>query len=374
MSRRAFGSLGENPGTTVLKRLGAGQLVTARFQPLGTTAANTNTVKAQLETRMASLGIFKTPEYVGWGKDDNNGLFVFKAEMKTGQFTAQEVANKIKAAMPGLDAALGAKRLNFLTIRHPTPNGEVVPAAVPDAPVTPGGGSDGGGGGGGAQEEEEGFFTRKIGPVPVWAIGAGVLVLGAGLVLVATRRRPAPAAMQANRRMTSNRRRALKPNDPRWEMEQYYRSPHGSALMRFQRTRNREEAAYRMWEELTRSFTDERGVTHVQSPDDRRAAYDLVREAYPDVDLGFPRPGGLTRNPVYALPERKAYPITSRKDAYHATQRLKQGRVRDEADAKRIIAAIKRTHHDIWREYLEGYSVSKIMTSKRKGLTARRRA
>jgi hypothetical protein len=202
----------------------------------------------------------------------------------------------------------------------------------------------------------------------LWAgVGAGVVaLLGLGYLAINRQKAPKP--------LTSNRRRALKPNDRRWEMEQYYRSPHGSALMRSQRTRNREEAAYRMWEELTRSFTDERGVTHAQSPDDRRAAYDLVREAYPDVDLGFPRPGGLTRNPVYALPERKAYPITSRKDAYHATQRLKQGRVKDEADAKRIIAAIKRTHPDIWREYLEGYSVSKIMTSKRKGLTARRRA
>ena len=75
---------------------------------------------------------------------------------------------------------------------------------------------------------------------------------------------------------------------------------------------------------------------------------------------------------VYAIPERKAYPITTDVDAKNATKRLKQGRVKDEADANRIIAAIRSKHHDIWREYLEGYPVSKIMASKRKGLAARR--
>jgi len=83
--------------------------------------------------------------------------------------------------------------------------------------------------------------------------------------------------------------------------------------------------------------------------------------------------GELTQNrsTVYAIPERRAYPITSAKDAYHATQRLKQGRVKSEDEARRIIAAIKREHHDIWSAYLKDYPVSRIMTSKRKGLAAR---
>jgi hypothetical protein len=86
-----------------------------------------------------------------------------------------------------------------------------------------------------------------------------------------------------------------------------------------------------------------------------------------------PKPLTSNRRVIYALPERKAYPITSREDAINATKRLKQGRVRSEADANLIIAAIEREHHDIWREYLEGYPVSRIMRSKRKGLAARRR-
>ena len=434
LSLNSVGSLGDGSQTgTGLRRLGAGQLVTARFQPLGTTAANTNTVKAQLETRMASLGIFKTPEFVGWGRGDNNGLFVYRAELKTGQFTAQQVADTIKAAMPGLDTALGAKRLNFLTIRHPTPSGENVPAATPDTPVTPeaGGGSyggDGGGGGGGAQEEEESFFTRKVGGVPVWAIGAGVLVLGAGLVFVATRKKTAPAALAAN---TKRKRRYLDsthgkqrvarelgvtaadiaswiadPSIGERETMHMYRQARGSksASRSLQRIRNARRSEIdlalmpramkrndRRWEAEQRARNTPRWarspltreeqainwylsfVEPDMSPDDREAAQALTAERYPDVDLKRAM-RKLARNPVYALPERKAYPITSRKDAYHATQRLKQGRVKDEADAKRIIAAIKRTHPDIWREYLEGYSVSKIMTSKRKGLTARRRA
>jgi hypothetical protein len=161
---------------------------------------------------MASLGIFKTPEYVGWGKDDNNGLFVYRAELKTGQFTAQQVADKIKAAMPGLDTALGAKRLNFLTIRHPTPSGEVV-EMVPEAPsiapdstsgggaTTGGGGATTGGGGGGAAQEEENFFTRKFGGVPVWAIGALLMTLGGGLVLFAPRKKPASVAKNPRDRL-----------------------------------------------------------------------------------------------------------------------------------------------------------------------------
>lgn len=79
------------------------------------------------------------------------------------------------------------------------------------------------------------------------------------------------------------------------------------------------------------------------------------------------------RPTVYAIPERKAYPITTAKDAYHATQRLKQGRVKSKDEARRIIAAIKREHHDIWSKYLKDYPVSRIIRSKRKGIAARHR-
>lgn len=90
--------------------------------------------------------------------------------------------------------------------------------------------------------------------------------------------------VQANRRRTS-RSRGMRPNDRRWDMEQYYHSAHGAALVRSRRALARQDAAYRMLDELTAPVTDSRGVTHMQGPADRRAAYDLVREAYPDVDL-----------------------------------------------------------------------------------------
>jgi len=124
------------------------------------------------------------------------------------------------------------------------------------------------------------------------------------------------------------------------------------------------------------------------TPADRAAAVALVAEQYPSVNLrealtdvglhhiarDVPVASRLSRNPAYAIPERHAYPITTAKDAYHATQRLKQGRVKSEEEAKRIIAAIKHRHPEIWREYLAGYPVSKVIASKRKGLAARHRS
>jgi hypothetical protein len=200
------------------RRLAAGQLVTARFQPSGVNPSNTSVVTNALGAQMASIGAFKTPEYVGWGRDDNNGLIVFRAQMRTGQFTPAQVADKIKAVMPALEQALGAKRLTFLTIRHPTPSGETVPDVTPDTPVTPdaGGGGGGGDGGGGAQEEEN-FFTRKVGGVPVWAIGAGVLALGTGLVFVATRKKPASVAKNPRDRLSLRDRSRKRRRSEEWE-------------------------------------------------------------------------------------------------------------------------------------------------------------
>lgn len=77
---------------------------------------------------------------------------------------------------------------------------------------------------------------------------------------------------------------------------------------------------------------------------------------------------------VYAIPERRAYPITTAADAYRATQRLKQGRVKDRKDAERIYRAIRRRHPSVYQKYLKSYPISKIMESKRRGQIARRRA
>lgn len=76
---------------------------------------------------------------------------------------------------------------------------------------------------------------------------------------------------------------------------------------------------------------------------------------------------------VYAIPERRAYPITTAKDAVNATHRLKQGRVKSAAEARRIIKAIKKRHPAVWAWHLGHYRVSTMMAAKRQGLAARRR-
>lgn len=92
-----------------------------------------------------------------------------------------------------------------------------------------------------------------------------------------------------------------------------------------------------------------------------------------EIDLAL-MPRAMARNSIYAIPERRAYPIRTAQEAYHATQRLKQGRVSSETDAKRIITAIQRKHPDVWRKHLAGYPLAKIMASKRRGLEARYRS
>lgn len=91
-----------------------------------------------------------------------------------------------------------------------------------------------------------------------------------------------------------------------------------------------------------------------------------------EIDLSL-MPRAIQRNATYAVPERKAYPIATAIDAYHATQRLKQGRVKSAAEARRIVSAIKHRHPDVWRRYLADYPISSIIASKRKGAAARRR-
>ena len=216
-------------GGDVVRKMAAGQVVNVRLQPMGVNASNQVAVFANIERAMVGLGIFRAKERLGWGADANRGLIVFRAPLSTGRYTMRELANLVGPAMRRMPA-VGTARAALVTVTGPRATGAVVPAAAaaatpgaaaatpgaapdaahpadPAAPVTPeaslpadtGGG--GGGGGGGAEPEEEGFFTKKIGPVPVWAIGAGVLALGAGLVVFAIRKKP--AAMQANRRRVS---------------------------------------------------------------------------------------------------------------------------------------------------------------------------
>lgn len=198
-------------GATEVHRFSIGQEVTARFTPHGVNASNQAAVFAALSAAMARTGVFKSPTYLGWGSAENAGLVVFKAQTKTDTFTAQQVANKLPAVIAEVTRVLGAARLSFVSLRHATPNGPLVgaaaatpggsaitpgapdaapaaPTADPYAPYAPSS----------APVEEPGFFTREVGGVPVWAIGTGVLVLGAGLVFVATRKKKAPAALAAN--------------------------------------------------------------------------------------------------------------------------------------------------------------------------------
>jgi len=211
---------------TALRGLGAtgdrfsvGQEVTARFTPHGVGAANQAATFAALSAAMARTGVFNTPTYLGWGSADNAGLVVFKGKTKTDAFTAKQVADKMPGVVADTTRALGAGRLSFVSIRAPVPTGPAaggaaqpstslpgVPDVAPPAEAQPGDVAQWAPQSSGATTEAPGFFAREVGGVPVWALGAGVLVLGAGLVFVATRKKTAPAALAAN---TKRKRRYL---------------------------------------------------------------------------------------------------------------------------------------------------------------------
>jgi hypothetical protein len=192
-------------------RFAIGQEVTARFIPRGVNAANQAGVFAALDAAMAQTGVFRSPSYRGWGSGLNAGLVVFKAYTKTDAYTAQQVADMMKSVVAATTRTLGVVRLATSTITHPTPHGPAVaPAAAPPAAAPPGGAGpveqpptheppatqpD-------AATEEPGFFTRKVGGVPVWAIGAGVgtlgiVAIGAALLM---RKKKAPMAPNAPKR------------------------------------------------------------------------------------------------------------------------------------------------------------------------------
>lgn len=190
-------------------RFAIGQEVTARFIPRGVNAANQAGVFAALDAAMAQTGVFRSPSYRGWGSGANAGLVVFKAYTKTDAYTAQQVADMMKSVVAATTRTLGVVRLATSTITHPTPHGPAVaPAAAPPAAPPPGGAgpaepppayappaADDG-----SAAESPGFFTRKVGGVPVWGIGAGigtlgVVAIGAALLM---RKKPAPVALAKN--------------------------------------------------------------------------------------------------------------------------------------------------------------------------------
>ena len=225
---------------TALRGLGAtgdrfsvGQEITARFTPHGVGPANQAATFAALSAAMARAGVMNAPTYLGWGSADNAGLVVFKGKTKTDAFTAKQVADKMPGVVADTTRALGAGRLSFVSIRAPVPTGPAaggaaqpstslpgVPDVAPPAEAQPGDVAQWAPQSSGAPTEAPGFFAREVGGVPVWAIGAGVLVLGAGLVFVATRKKTAPAALAANRRRARLRRNAPIASTP--EMQALY--------------------------------------------------------------------------------------------------------------------------------------------------------
>lgn len=203
ISLRGLGASGD--------RFSVGQEITARFTPHGVNASNQSAVFAALSAAMARTGVMGTPTYLGWGSADNAGLVVFKGRTKTDAFTAAQVGDKMPAVVADVTRATGAARLSFTSIRHAVPTGPAAAGAAPTAggsatpgadvapptEVPPGEVAPWSQSAPGTSAEAPGFFSREVGGVPVWAIGAGVLVLGAGLVFVATRKKATPAAVLA---------------------------------------------------------------------------------------------------------------------------------------------------------------------------------
>lgn len=196
----------------VLRKMAAGQMVTVRLQPHGVNASNTGPVLAELDRAMTRLGIFRSPEVRGWGGGERTptsaGLLVYKAALRTGQYTMQQIADLVGPAIRNMEKTLGERRVSLVNVVGPRATGDVVESAqTPPAPSAdtssttspPDGGSSSY-----SEEPSEGssFFTKKIGPVPVWALGAGVLVLGAGLVFFAVSKKP--MARNASRRVRRN--------------------------------------------------------------------------------------------------------------------------------------------------------------------------
>jgi len=212
-------------------------------------------------------------------------------------------------------------------------------------------------------------------------LGVGGLVLAGGLAYLMTRK---PVPMAANVARGARVRGEMK--EYAWKCTHCGRTVHNhdpkrigkssrrcssrtSGPCQFRRARARLNANSSFGPERDRVAAQARAA--FARGDGAAARRALARLSEIDIAL---LPRAMGHNPSYAIPERHAYPITTALDAYHATQRLKQGRVKNETDAKRIISAIKHRHPGVWRQHLAGYPVSKIIASHRKGLAARHRS
>ncbi len=193
VERGSLGALGE------VRRLAAGQEVTVRVRPIGVNAQNQRHVFEELRKAILRTGALKPASYLGWGAGDNAGLIVYKADTATDRYTLQQLANLMGPAVRSANTAIGENRMEFVTVRSSSAaRGPVVEPVSPSEPssLTPSSSVS-------SQNnptftpavetapasEGDGFFGKKIAGIPVWAIGAGMLALGAGAVFLATRRK-----------------------------------------------------------------------------------------------------------------------------------------------------------------------------------------
>lgn len=200
-----MGSLGE------VRRMASGQEVTVRVRPVGVNAKNQTQVFDELLKAIIRTGVLRSPKYLGWGAGENAGFIVYKANTATDRYTLREIANLMSAAVRKANEAIGQDRMVFSVVKSseaargplvdappsssnaPAPPQDIAqppppsapPAAPPAAPSASLQPSDH------SQSDDEGFFGKKIAGIPVWALGAGMLVLGAGAVFLATRRKAA---------------------------------------------------------------------------------------------------------------------------------------------------------------------------------------
>lgn len=117
---------------------------------------------------------------------------------------------RLKAALPLIPS--GVTRLSLQQVNSEIEASRSAATVTPDSsrPATKSTSSK--------AQEDESFLTRKVGGVPVWAIGAGVLTLGVGLVLVA--KKPASVAKNPRDRLSlrdrSRKRRRGELEWPPW--------------------------------------------------------------------------------------------------------------------------------------------------------------
>jgi len=75
----------------------------------------------------------------------------------------------------------------------------------------------------------------------------------------------------------------------------------------------------------------------------------------------------------FVFPERRAFPLDTRKHAYDAMQALHLGRVKSASDYLAITNAIQKRYPGVWKQHRHMLSGPKTAAAKRKGLAARAR-